>query len=117
MQKGLVVANRHRLQLDEIVARAQRALPRIELDLQVIRFRRGDAIGKLDGMGILERLRGFLADVDSQSRAGLVGLGMAVFGIDMQDQDVTPVLRTFERGTDGGKRIIDQGVDVAFQVV
>lgn len=117
MQKGLTVSNWYGLQLDAIVAGTQRPLLRIELDLQVFRCRRCDAIEKFEGIGIFQGLRGFLADVDRQDSGGLIGRGTAVLGIDMQEQHVTPVLRAVECRADIGKRVIDQGVDVALQVV
>jgi len=117
MQKSLAVSNRDSLQLDTIIAGTQRPLLRIELDIQVFRGRRGDAIGKLDGVGLFERLRRLPADTDCQGGGRRIGRGTAVFGVDMQDQHVTPLLGAIERRTDGGKWIIDQGVDIALQVV
>jgi hypothetical protein len=51
---------------------------------------------EIDGIGIVERLRVFLADADLEHRAFAIGRGMTELGIDMQDQHVAPVRRVVE---------------------
>ena len=81
MQKGLTVSNRYRLQLDAIVAGAQRPRLGIEPDFQVLRRRRAEAISKFEWIGIFDGLGSFLANVDRQDRGCLTACGTTVFGV------------------------------------
>ncbi len=117
MQKGPTFPNRNSLQLNEIVAGTQRPLLGTQLYLQILRCGRSDTIDKLDGISIFDRLRRFLPDADRHDRFALAGRGMAILGVDRQNQNVAPVLRAVECDTDRVERVADQGIDIAFQVI
>ena len=114
MDERPAVVQRDGLEHDVVVAGAQRPLVCDQRDLQVVRGLGGDPPGKNHPVGFIQWLIVFFADADVEDFSGAGHRGAAVFCIEVQHQDVTPVARTVQRGSCRGKRVIDQCVNIAF---
>ena len=84
-----------------------------ELHRQMISRRIRDAVRKRQNRGFHQPLGRFLADVDRQQG----GAGMAIFGVEVQDEDVAPVAGLLERGAYSAKRRVQNGVNRATGVL
>ena len=81
--------------------------------MQIVRGLHRDTVNKQQMVGVLQRLIVLPAQADVEHILFLHYRGLAVLGIEVQAQYVTPVPRTHQRGTHDCKWVLDQGIDIA----
>jgi len=106
------VFQRDGLEHDAVVARAERPLVCIQLYLAgSSRFgRRRDT--QTPRIGLVQRLVVFLADIDLEDAPLAGSRSAAVFGIEVQTQNIAPMSRLVQHRACRCKRVIDERINV-----
>ena len=117
MEERPFPVDRHGFKHDPVVPGAERALSRVQHQPEIVGSLGGDAVVELHLVRRLQRLVEFPADVYPEPGLRCGTRSAASLDVQVQDQDVAPALRPVERCAHCRKRIADQRVDVATELV
>ena len=98
--------------MNSVVAGAQRPVFCTEYDVKVFRAGGGGAVDEFHPRHVGQVFGRLLADVDFQGGARRPHRRTTVFGVEVQDHHVAPVIRIVQGGIDQFKRVVNDPEDV-----
>jgi len=105
VQKRALLIERDQLEHDEVIGSVERTFRGTELHSRVVRVQRRHFVNEVDAMRVLQRLVGLLAHCSGELRTRIVGDGLAVLHVEMEDQRLAQIRRLVESRSDRRKRV------------